>query len=92
MGSGRTYDQNVGGTGAGGRNTDDYDQSSGGGKDSMAGKLMEKAGGMFKNEKMMEKVRQGLAECDPYPNQKTGSAETCGSKRRRLWQLWDRLR
>jgi len=38
-----------------GRTDDDYDNSSSGKKDSTAGKLMEKAGNLFKSEKLEER-------------------------------------
>ena len=55
MGSGRTGAQDAGGHGAGTGDDNRYDDDndkSGGKKDSTAGKLMEKVGGMLKNEKL----------------------------------------
>jgi hypothetical protein len=54
VGSGRTGQQERGGYGGGG---DSYDDNEGGGgkKDSTTGKLLEKAGGLFKSNKLEER-------------------------------------
>jgi hypothetical protein len=56
VGSGRTERQEQGGFGVGGGDYDNDNESGRGNKkgDSTAGKLLEKAGGLFKNEKMKE--------------------------------------
>ena len=55
MGAGRTGQQEQGGFGAGGDYDDDTSRRSGGKNDSTMGKMMEKAGGLFKNKGMEEK-------------------------------------
>ncbi|KAI9870983.1 MAG: hypothetical protein M1823_008583, partial [Watsoniomyces obsoletus] len=54
MGSGRTGRQDEGGIGTGTGGYDDDDSKRGDKKDSTMGKLMEKAGGMFKSDKLEE--------------------------------------
>ena len=76
VGSGRSQQQNLGGVGAGGgrSNDDSYDDgSSGGKKDSTMGKLMEKAGGMLKNENLQQKGAQKRAEQGAYDDTTSGS-------------------
>lgn len=74
IGSGRSQQQNVGGIGAGG-NSDSYDDGNSGSKkkDSTMGKLMEKAGGMMKNEKLEQKGAQKRAEQGAYDDTTGGS-------------------
>ena len=73
MGSGRTEQQETPSSGyhSGGGTGNKSSESSDSKKDSTSGKLMEKMGGMFKNEKMQEsgaeKRRQaGYGEGDDY--------------------------
>ena len=62
MGAGRTRGQEQGGYGAGGYD----DDQSGGKKDSTAGKLMEKAGDMFKSEKLKERGGEKREQAGGY--------------------------
>lgn len=76
VGSGRSQQQEMGGMGAGGGNSgDNYDDGNSGSKkkDSTMGKLMEKAGGMMKNEKLEQKGAQKRAEQGAYDDTTGGS-------------------
>lgn len=65
VGSGRTQGQSQGGYGAGGY---DDDNNNSGGKDSTAGKLMEKAGALFGSKGLQEKgaEKRGATGGDDY--------------------------
>jgi hypothetical protein len=65
MGAGRTGGQDQGGFGAGGYD-DDNNNNKSGGKDSTAGKLMEKAGDMFKNPKLKERGAEKREQAGGY--------------------------
>ena len=74
-GSGMGGDSYGGGSGTGGdsygggrsgRDYDDDNQGSGKQKDSTMGKMMEKAGGMFKSDKMEEKGAEKRREAGGY--------------------------
>ncbi len=56
-----------------GSGRDDYDDSSGGKKDSTMGKLMEKAGGMLKNEKMERQGEEKRREAGAYTGSGPGN-------------------
>ena len=77
VGSGRSQQQNIGGVGAGSGNSggDNYGDDNSGSKkkDSTMGKLMEKAGGMMKNEKLEQKGAQKRAEQGTYDDTTGGS-------------------